>query len=529
MRIAVVHNFVDENSPPDDQDVLVQADAVLLALKALGHKASCFPCTLNLEGIKENLKAFQPDIVFNLVESLAGQGRLIGLFPMLLETMKISYTGSRADAIMSTSNKITAKKQMVAEKLATPLWLGPYPPERFNRSVPRQFSNIKDIKWLIKSVWEHASLGMSEDPLIVTESVEELEALMKSRSPMLGESCFAEAYIEGREFNLSLLASPMGPEVLPPAEIIFEGYGEDKPRIVGYHAKWDPQSYEYHHTPRCFSFTAKDEPLIQTLKQVAVMCWHLFDLDGYARIDFRVDPGSNPWILEINTNPCLSPDAGFAAALEEAGLSYTDAIRRILENALNGRISMDVSTIESSYHKGCPADESMPVDPCPNGVCLSPLVYRFEPEPEDVPRIRNMVQSTGFFRDSEIEVAVELIEERLEKGPASGYYFVFALQHQRLVGYSCFGPIACTVSSHDLFWIVVSPEVQGNGFGRHILAETERQIRQQGGVRVYVETSMRSQYDSTRIFYERCGYRLASVLDHFYDIDDHKATYYKVL
>lgn len=529
MRVAVVHNAVGENSAPDDQDVLVQADAVLLALKDLGHEASCFPCTLALERIRQNLKSFQPDVVFNLVESLAGQGRLIGLFPALLETMGVPYTGSCADAIVSTSNKITAKKQMVADKLTTPLWLGPYPPERFNRLAPARFSAVKRSKWLIKSVWEHASIGMNEDALIVPESVEELEALMKARLTVLGGSCFAEAYVEGREFNLSLLASPAGPEVLPPAEIIFEGYGQDKPRIVGYRAKWDPQSYEYHHTPRCFSFTAEDEPLIQTLKQMAVKCWHLFGLDGYARVDFRVDPDGNPWILEINANPCLSPDAGFAAALDQAGLGYSDAVRRILENALTGKTPVDVSPIEASDDKGRHDAASMPAGRCTEGIGLSPLVYRYEPEPEDTQQIRGMVRSTAFFRDDEVEVAVELIKERLEKGPSSGYYFVFALQNRRLIGYSCYGPIACTISSHDLFWIVVLPEVQKEGFGRSILAETERQIRQQGGTRVYVETSMRSQYDTTRIFYERCGYRLVSVLDDFYDVDDDKATYCKIM
>ena len=114
-------------------------------------------------------------------------------------------------------------------------------------------------------------------------------AVLRRRAPDLGGACFAEVYIEGREFNLALLAGPDGPEVLPPAEIVFEGYGPDRLRIVGYRAKWDEASYEYHHTPRRFDFPAADAPLLDRLRRTARDCWRLFGLRGWARVDFRVD------------------------------------------------------------------------------------------------------------------------------------------------------------------------------------------------------------------------------------------------
>ena len=129
-----------------------------------------------------------------------------------------------------------------------------------------------------------------------------------------GGECFAEAYIDGREFNLSLLASKAGPQVLPPAEIRFEDYPEGKTRIVGYRAKWHESSFEYLHTVRSFEFPPEDDELLSRLKDLAVRCWSLFDLRGYARVDFRVDRDGRPWVLEVNVNPCLSPDAGFFAA-----------------------------------------------------------------------------------------------------------------------------------------------------------------------------------------------------------------------
>src|SRR5262249_28596630 len=141
----------------------------------------------------------------------------------------------------------------------------------------------------------------------------------------VGVECFAEEYIAGREFNLSLLTSQHGdgiPQILPPAEIDFSSFPTDRPRVVDYAAKWDERSFAFQNTPRRFDFQDADQPLLDILKTLAIECWKLFDLRGYARVDFRVDREGRPWILEVNTNPCLSPDAGFAAALAQANISF---------------------------------------------------------------------------------------------------------------------------------------------------------------------------------------------------------------
>jgi D-alanine-D-alanine ligase len=122
------------------------------------------------------------------------------------------------------------------------------------------------------------------------------------------------------------------PEVLPPAEIDFSAFPVGKPHIVAHGAKWDATSFEFHHTPRRFDFSAADAPLLRQLRELTLECAQLFHLHGgYARVDFRCDADCRPWILEINSNPCLSPDAGFAAALAEAGIGFDEAIQRLLE------------------------------------------------------------------------------------------------------------------------------------------------------------------------------------------------------
>jgi D-alanine-D-alanine ligase len=164
--------------------------------------------------------------------------------------------------------------------------------------------------------------------------VDELRDEIRKRLEEIGAEGFAERYIDGREFNISILAGNDGPEVLPPAEIEFVGYSADKPRIVGYKAKWDEKTVEYRNTPRRFGFGMPDRPLLRALKGNALRCWDLFQLRGYARVDYRVDRNGTPWILEINSNPCLSPDSGFTAATGEAGLRYEEVIRRIINDTM---------------------------------------------------------------------------------------------------------------------------------------------------------------------------------------------------
>jgi len=326
MKIAILHDTVTATDAPDAQDVMAQAAAVARALRSLGHKVSRLACTLNLAAIQATLRRGQIDGVFNLVESINGQGRLIHLPLFCLDAMAMPYTGARAETMLLTSNKTLAKGWMTAAGISTPAWIGPWPGtgERCRKPTSQRGT------WIIKSVWEHASIGLGPHSVIENADPAQVLPLLKTRAPQLGGACFAERFISGREFNLSLLAGPAGPEVLPPAEIVFEAYTADMPRIVDYRAKWDPAAFEYHHTPRRFDFEASDADLLTRLKVLARQCWDHFELQGYARVDFRVDEAGRLWVLEINANPCLSPDAGFAAALERAGIAYVEAIGRIL-------------------------------------------------------------------------------------------------------------------------------------------------------------------------------------------------------
>jgi D-alanine-D-alanine ligase len=336
MRITILHQAISEESAVDEQDVLRQRDAVRDALLRLGHEVTVTPCTLALDQLRTSLLQERPDVVFNLIESLAGSDRLMAIVPLLLESLELPYTGVPAAGIQVTSSKTTAKKRLAQVGLPTLPWVD-------GESGEAALNNAESIalswpgRWVFKPIHEHASLGMTDDAVAVCRSLADVNERLLVWQQRLGRPCLAEPYIEGRELNLSLLAGSDGPIVLPAAEIDFHDYPAGKPRIVGFAAKWQDDTHEYLNTPRRFSFGEADSPLLRLLADLARRCWHEFALSGYCRVDFRVDELGRPWILEINANPCLSPDAGFAAAVQAAGMTYDEAIASLLHDAISRR------------------------------------------------------------------------------------------------------------------------------------------------------------------------------------------------
>jgi ribosomal protein S18 acetylase RimI-like enzyme len=155
--------------------------------------------------------------------------------------------------------------------------------------------------------------------------------------------------------------------------------------------------------------------------------------------------------------------------------------------------------------------------------------YRSRPRESDIPALRRLVAATGVFYREERAVAVELLEARLAQGRRSGYEFLFAERAGELLGYCAWGKVPLTRRSYDLYWIAVSPALQGQGVGRALMARTEQAVGRRGGGHLYIETSSRAVYARTRRFYRDAGYRLAARLPDFYAPGDHKVVFCKVL
>ncbi|MGZ5927700.1 MAG: D-alanine--D-alanine ligase family protein [Rhizomicrobium sp.] len=313
MKILVLHSDIAADAPPEDLDTLIAANAVAEALTSRGYDVEQAP--FRQEMLTDILRATRPDIVFNLVEGVDGQGRLAPLAPQMLADLGVRFTGVSAKAMAVTNDKPLTKRMLREAGLATPGW-----------AVPPDWAGLDGGQWIVKAALEDASLGLDDGCVVDGPHVLPRAADCLAR---FGGSWFAERYVEGREFNIAVLDG----QVLPMAEMRFEQWPKGKPRIVGYDAKWEEDSSGWRGTVRAFGVERDEPELAAKLKSACERVWKLFALSGFARVDFRVAEDGVPLILEINTNPCISPDAGFAAAAEEAGMSYGTLIEKIVQAA----------------------------------------------------------------------------------------------------------------------------------------------------------------------------------------------------
>jgi D-alanine-D-alanine ligase len=322
MKNAVILiNKISEVPTSDEIDVLAQAAAIEEALKTLGYKSEKVFFDLNLEAVKTKLTNGKPEIVFNLVETVDNKGNLIHLSPILLESLGIRFSGSGSYPMFITSNKVRAKELFRSNNISTADWYTA-------NSISRPNS---EKTFIYKPIWEDGSVGITDKSIIKGNDplVKQFFASKKA------DEFFLEEFVGGREFNLSVLGGPHGPQVMPAAEIVYVDYPKEKPRILNYASKWDEESFEYKNTIRTFEHTKEDAELISELEEISLKCWKVLELKGYARVDFRINEINKPFVLEVNVNPCLSPDAGFIAACHQKGMDYPDVIKRILYDAFH--------------------------------------------------------------------------------------------------------------------------------------------------------------------------------------------------
>lgn len=231
--VLILHNSVTHESAADARDILDQMACVETALVSRGHRVATLAIDLRLDAVKSHLKANPPDVVFNLVEAIDDCGQLVAIATALLDHLQFPYTGCSTEGLLITGNKILAKQWLRAHNLPTADWwdgASPPPP------------HPGPGRWITKPVSEDASIGMDDTAVVadfrdVPARVADQEARRKFR-------WFAEQFIDGREINVALIDGPDGPQVLPIPEIEFVDYPADKPRIVGYAAKWHDDSFE---------------------------------------------------------------------------------------------------------------------------------------------------------------------------------------------------------------------------------------------------------------------------------------------
>lgn len=462
LRRVVILLGADKNSTRvDEREGYAQAQAIALSLERLGYESEIIYVNADFIALR-NLSVNKPFYIINLVEEIEGQCILAHIVPTMLEAFNLSFSGASSLTYALTTNKIETKKLLKLAGLPTPAW-----------SVNGDDLTGKE-KVIIKSVHEDASFGIDEDSVVSASLAQ--KAILTKKQKLKGQ-WFAERYIDGREFNVALLFINQTLKVLPIAEIIFVNYPDSKPKIIDYDAKWDEDSFAYKNTAR--EFLSDKNPFYQQLSELAKKTWHLLGLKDYARIDFRVDSQGQTYILEANANPSLAPDSGFVAAAQHAGIDFDKLISNLLPKKEDYNF---YNIIESS----------------------------------DIKALESILQRSGFFSAEEVGVAIEILLEGLNKGPATSYNFIVAKSQTQVLGYACYGRIMNTKDRYDLYWLAVEPELRRQGLGRILLQKVEARIKESLGRRLYVQTSGRKFYEPTRKFYRALGYDETAQLQDYY-------------
>ncbi len=316
MKCIIIYNQPSEGAGADEMDVLDQVELFSRGLGKLGIEFTREGIGVDFMAQFGKIASTKPDFIVNLVESIDNHGELAFFIPALLGLHRIPYTGCPVDAIFITGNKRIASKTMERSGIPVP---GSFPPSQSMRLDPSK-------RYIIKPVWEDGSLGITAESVFYGKEAGDVINEMHDDAHWT-----VEEFVDGREFNISIIDGDDGPTVLPPAEIVFRNFGTTRPRIVDFSAKWDTSSFEYKNTIREFPEDL-DKVTLEAIRKCATDCWNTFGLRGYARVDMRLDSDKRPKILEVNANPCISPDSGFIAACNKAGMDETEVVARIIKH-----------------------------------------------------------------------------------------------------------------------------------------------------------------------------------------------------
>jgi D-alanine-D-alanine ligase len=306
--------------------VIEEVNAVAIALEKSGIKYQ-IESIAKIEQLPKILSRCKQKIIFNLVEELPGRIVDACYVPAICHSFGRVCTGSDTSCLILAQNKWRTKTILEAAKLPCP---------KGTVAAVGQKICLEDLtagKYIVKPVFSDASEGIGTSSVVDLPGAA-LEKAIKKIHKQFGQPAIVEQFIPDRELNVSVLEQNGKADVLAIAEIDFSAFDKNSLRIVDYSAKWQPDSFAYNNTPRILPAKLSDKQA-RLVRQYSLAAWEVLGCQDYARVDFRMDKNGQPFILEINPNPDISPDAGFAAAVTAAGLTYEKFVRILLDNALS--------------------------------------------------------------------------------------------------------------------------------------------------------------------------------------------------
>lgn len=315
----------DLNDPDDPRMETYRTEYdVKQALVALGHEVRVVGVYDDLAPVRKTIEEWQPHIAFNLVEDFAGVGAFDYYMVSFLAMMKIPYTGCNPRGLLLARDKALSKKLLAFHRINVPEFTV-FPYGRVVRP-----SRTMRYPVIVKSLTEEGSVGIAQASYV--ENAEQLRERVALIHEKFQGDAIAEQYIDGRELYVTVLGNNQL-RVLPIRELAFRGTTEGAPRMATYKVKWDPKYRERWGIDYQF---ASDLPE-GVAERVAKLCkriYRILDLSGYARIDLRLAPGGELYVLEANPNPGIARDEDSTLSAKKAGIGYKDFIQLIVQLGL---------------------------------------------------------------------------------------------------------------------------------------------------------------------------------------------------
>jgi len=326
----IIHNtFGSPGDPlyPSRSGVMDQVNAVAAALDNMQMPYDILPVD-DIKHLTKLIDSRRENIIFNLAEEFSGSIEQACYVPAVCTAFGKSCTGNDTPGLVLCQNKVQAKSLLSGAGLRCPSGtvIG------FGQAV--LLDNLEDGRYFIKPAFCDASEGISTDSVVnLPADHEKALSLIRHLQLQFGQPIIVEQFIPSRELNVSVLQRGREPKVLAIAEIDFSAFSDDMPRIVDYDAKWVADSFGYKNTPRKIPADLDDSQR-QEIERIAIHAWRAMGCRDYARVDFRLDTDGTPYILEVNPNPDISADSGFAAALEYADITYERFVWTVINNAV---------------------------------------------------------------------------------------------------------------------------------------------------------------------------------------------------
>ena len=296
---------------------------VVECLSGIGHDVRQLGIHEELRPIREAISDFDPEIVFNLVEEFQGEAIYDQNVVAYLELLRIAFTGCNPRGMVIARDKALSKKLLSYHRIRVPRFFTVR-----RRRVARRPDRLK-FPLIVKSLIEEASLGIAKASLVRDD--EKLAERVAFIHEHVGTDAIVEEFIEGREVYVGVLGNERL-QVLAPQELRIEKSGVDEPLIATSKVKHDPA---YQEKLGVEIVRAKlDETLAPRLVQIAKRAFRTLNLDGYARLDFRISKEGEPYLLEANPNPEIARYEEMAQAAEMSGLGYEALLQKILNLGL---------------------------------------------------------------------------------------------------------------------------------------------------------------------------------------------------